>query len=248
MARSRLLAGEVGRARSVEAAAAWRTALERQEDGSRHAPCSVPVVRGLPLLIQLAALTVAQGVRAQSAPAVAAWTGYPPQSAVPPTPVVAQAQRDARHDGRWLRRVNVLGAIGLGMPVGDLGLITEFVASEYVVVGAGVGSSTYGAQYEGHARLRAPLGAVAPGLEIGGSTGPYREEGWFAPHDSPKRAPLYQAAWFNAELTLEGVSHGGFAWRTFIGLAEEEIGDTQVRVVIVGCAFGVALLPPTAVP
>ena len=112
------------------------------------------------------------------------------------------------------------GHLGLGTPVGFLGISGELNLVRYLALQLGVGTNGEGPQlaFMGHGRL--PLGSdvgLTLGAGVSGGAYVYRSNLIDADHSSETRWD--SGVFLNGELGLEILSPGGFSVRTSFGLA-----------------------------
>lgn len=112
------------------------------------------------------------------------------------------------------------GHIGLGTPVGFLGVSGELNVIEYLAIQLGVGTNGEGPQLAlmGYGRL--PVGAnVGLALGAGASWGAYVYHSNLIDADHSDDTRWDGAAFLNGELGIETLSPGGFSMRASLGLA-----------------------------
>jgi hypothetical protein len=112
------------------------------------------------------------------------------------------------------------GHLGLGTPVGFLGVSGELNLIEYLALQLGVGSNGEGPQLEFMGYGRLPLGTdVGLTLGAGASWGAYVYHSNLLDADHSDDTRWDGAAFLNGELGLETLSPGGFSMRASLGLA-----------------------------
>jgi hypothetical protein len=174
-----------------------------------------------------------------------------------PSRTVAEAPHP-EIDRREQRPLAVMAVLGGGTPVGAVGLVVEYSPAPYFVVSGGAGMSD-GLQLALTPRFELPLSRTLS-LGIGGglSTGKYVQQPfWCFDCEIHRTTEWSRAYWGNGEISLDGISKRGFAFRTFVGLGqllnptpdrctEQSVevacagGEKKTRLVYAGVALGYA--------
>ncbi|HET9957820.1 MAG TPA: hypothetical protein VFQ61_25155 [Polyangiaceae bacterium] len=123
--------------------------------------------------------------------------------------------RRLHSDQRWERPLLLEGVAGLATPVGFAGVMVES-STPFFAASAGTGLGFTGIQLAAQARLRLPLGGVAPYAGLGFSVGPFAR---LRPFSCCSGDPTL-FMWLNTELGVEGRDKAGTNVRVFVGLGQ----------------------------
>jgi hypothetical protein len=177
------------------------------------------------------AVGAASGVAAAQSPAPAG-----DRVAAEPQSHEAPAATPLATSSAWVERPFAIdGSIGLGMPLGNLGVSLEYAPIRWVSLGAGVGTNIDGRQLAGMVRFRFTPNKPASLFAGGGySQGPWRQglanrygllsvpEGMFESTAERPGTPWRswkRGRWINLELGGEKRQDNGFDVRGFGGVA-----------------------------
>jgi hypothetical protein len=120
--------------------------------------------------------------------------------------------------GPWSQRpLALIVHVGLGTPVGFVGLGAEYSFNDYLAVEAGAGINGVGPQGAAMGRLRLPIGDRALMLGAGVSAGPYRWREITFGDGRPAEKEWSVASWGNLELAAE--IRGAYLFRFTTGYA-----------------------------
>jgi hypothetical protein len=118
----------------------------------------------------------------------------------------------------WHRVFSLAGQLGIGAPLGLVGMTAELTPAPWFSAYAGLGLSSSGLQEAAMGRLRIPTENVSFALGGGVSTGPY-EWSPLIEYDSHTVYRWDRAWWGNIEFSLEHREENGITFRGFIGFA-----------------------------
>jgi hypothetical protein len=125
----------------------------------------------------------------------------------------------------WRKPFAIEGHVGLGTPLGLIGVALDMTPMPWVSFNLGLGEGVDGTQYEAMARVRVAPAAVTGGIGAGASSGKYASNSdscWWSCAAIERFPYTYRewntAVWGNAEAFVEGRSGSGFQWRVYVGI------------------------------
>ena len=145
-------------------------------------------------------------------------------AAAPGDPEATPAAATALPPSRWQKPVALEGHLGVGTPLGLVGVALDVTPVRWVSLNLGVGHRTEGTQFAAMTRARFSPTPVTGGFGAGISGGRYTWStysfllGPRSEHASVDRE-WKTALWGNVDFHFEGRSGGGFQWRIYVGYA-----------------------------